>query len=70
MLRRALRRLNTVAAPTVPSEKKVKFRTLAQFIKTKTTVDEAQVRELILGEQFKPLRFLGKVNSVLCPLTL
>ncbi|KAH9247325.1 hypothetical protein BASA81_015042 [Batrachochytrium salamandrivorans] len=42
------------------SDQVVKFRDLAQFIKTKSKVDEAHVRQLITNQQYKPLRFLGK----------
>jgi serine/threonine protein kinase len=41
-------------------ESVVKFRDLAQFVKTKSAVDEAHVRQLITVQRFKPLRFLGR----------
>lgn len=55
------RRLLSTRAPTSHQPSTVvKFKDLGQFIKTKTTLDEAHVRQLMMHNHFQPVKYLGK----------
>ena len=48
-------------SPQQPSKQHVvRFRDLQQFIRTKSAVDDAHVRQMIIMQQYTPMRYLGK----------
>jgi len=46
--------------PPEPGQQVVKFRDLQQFIRTKEAIDDGHVRQMILTQQYRPLRYLGR----------